>query len=409
MKTNNSGILAFLLALIGIAAAGLSFMYIAKPNYEAVQTIKNENMQLQARLADLNQKQANREQYIADTEAFNLEYDGLLNQFPADMNQEITIMFLQGIKDSNDFDVTALALSPKEQYYTLGLGGGDASIEGAADTAEGTTEAATTEVAATESTDTTLAEGSVTESSTNYNCYRAVFPISYEGSYDSLKDVLNYVAGYSDRMTINTLDIKYDSTNDVYTGDMELYCYSVEGEDRPERTVNLDNVETGVDNIFDSGATGSSGKSDALNKYNENDGAAIESNYDFYAMLNPATSDVSAKVVGQNGAGKDASVISNSDDSVSTLSFEFYEKDGKNYCKYTLDNSKSYEAEVTSAEDVKILLQSSARKNSDDKVGIRVTINNTTTLPIYVKVSGDDSVSPRISVASTSGAVKVYK
>lgn len=397
---------ALLLGLIGIALAVFSFFYIAKPNYEKVQTIKSENEQLKMRLAELNQKQANREQYIADTEMYNQKYDEMLARFPADMNQEITIMFLQGIKDSNDFDISTLALGQKEQFYTLGLNGSDAGLEDGT-AAGGTTETTTTEAATTEAG--TLAEGSVA-SEENLNCYRAVFPISYTGSYESLKNVLNYIAAYSDRMTINTLDISYDSEEDEYAGNLNLYCYSVEGAERPERSIDLENVKIGVDNIFDSDSVGtSSGESSSLNKYNENDGAAIVNNYDFYALLNPATSDVSAKVVGQNGTGKEASVISNSDDSVSTLSFEFYEKDGKNYCKYTLDNSTSYEAEVTSAEDVKILLQSSARKNDDDKVGIRVTVNNTTSLPVYVKVSDEDSVSPRVNIASTSGSVKVYK
>ena len=210
-------------------------------------------------------------------------------------------------------------------------------------------------------------------------------------------------------MTINSIDIAYDETNDVYTGNMELYCYAVKGEDRPERSVELNEIQTGVDNLFNTGYVEGAADTEGLNAYDENEGSAIETNYDFYAMLNPATSDVSAKVVGQNGSGKDATVISDSSEGVSVLTYDFYENAGKVYCKYTLDNKKSYEAEVTSAEDVKVLLKSSAKKDSDDKVGVRVTINNTTSLPVYVKVSGDDSVSPRVTIAGTSGSVKVYK
>ena len=58
---------------------------------------------------------------------------------------------------------------------------------------------------------------------------------------------------------------------------------------------------------------------------------------------------------------------------------------------------------------MKLLLQSSARKDGDDKVGIRVTINNTTKLPVYVKVTGDDATSARVEIASKTGSVKVYK
>lgn len=413
---------ALLLGLVGVAAVVLVFMYVAKPNYEQVQTINTEITQLQARLAELNQKQANREQYIADTEKYNSDFNDLLDAFPADMNQEITIMFLDGIKTDNDFALQSLEMGQKEQFYTLGQGGGDASLgttgsdtttsTEAASTEAGATTAATTEAASTTeaATGDTLTEDTITGDDATYKCFRAAFPIDFYGSYDSLKDVINYVAGYQDRMTINTLEVDFDAENNVYTGALDLYCYSIESSERPERQIDLNEVEIGVDNIFDTDVqAGGSDSDSSLNKYNENDGAALENNYDFYAMLNSATSDVSAKIVGQNGMGKEASIISNADNSVSTLTFDFYEKDGKNYCKYTLDDSTSYEAEVTSAEDIKVLLQSSARKNDDDEVGIRVTIRNTTSLPVYVKVSGDDSVSPRVDIASKSGSVKVYK
>ncbi len=413
---------ALLLGLVGVAAVVLVFMYVAKPNYEQVQTINTEITQLQARLAELNQKQANREQYIADTEKYNSDFNDLLDAFPADMNQEITIMFLDGIKTDNDFALQSLEMGQKEQFYTLGQGGGDASLgttgsdtttsTEAASTEAGATTAATTEAASTTeaATGDTLTEDTITGDDATYKCFRAAFPIDFYGSYDSLKDVINYVAGYQDRMTINTLEVDFDAENNVYTGALDLYCYSIESSERPERQIDLNEVEIGVDNIFDTDVqVGGSDSDSSLNKYNENDGAALENNYDFYAMLNSATSDVSAKIVGQNGMGKEASIISNADNSVSTLTFDFYEKDGKNYCKYTLDDSTSYEAEVTSAEDIKVLLQSSARKNDDDEVGIRVTIRNTTSLPVYVKVSGDDSVSPRVDIASRSGSVKVYK
>lgn len=421
MKLKDSEKMA-LLILVGVAAVVLVFMYVAKPNYEEVQTINTEITQLQARLAELNQKQANREQYIADTEKYNSDFEDLLDAFPADMNQEITIMFLDGIKTDNDFALQALEMGQKEQFYTLGQGGGDASLattgtDTTASTEAASTEAGATTAATTEATTTTeaatgdaLTEDTIAGDDAAYKCFRAAFPIDFYGSYDSLKDVMNYVAGYQDRMTINTLEVKFDGENNVYTGALDLYCYSIESSERPERQIDLNEVEIGVDNIFDTDVqVGGSDSDNSLNKYDENDGAALENNYDFYAMLNSATSDVSAKIVGQNGTGKEASVISNADNSVSTLTFDFYEKDGKNYCKYTLDDSTSYEAEVTSAEDIKVLLQSSARKNDDDEVGIRVTIRNTTSLPVYVKVSGDDSVSPRVDIASKSGSVKVYK
>ncbi len=408
---------SILMVIAGLAIAILGFMYGIKPQYDEMQTIKAECVQLQDRLTLLQQKEAKREEYLAGTEKCEEAFQEKLDAFAPDLNQEVTVMFLEGIKDDNEFDIFSLELGEPELFYTLGLGGGDAALTDGATAADATTEVATTEVATTETATTqVVAEGTTelteggTEDESGYNCYRAAFPIEYSGSYESLKDVVTYVNEFENRMTIDSIEIAYEADADVYAGNLNLMLYSIQSPDRAETSMDLNEVEIGSDNIFQGTAgSGSSGAASGLTKYDENDGAAIESSYDFYAMLNPASSDVSAKVVGQNGAGKEASVISNSDNDVTTLSFEFYEKDGKNYCKYTLGDSVSYEAEVTSAEDIKLLLQSSARKNDDDEVGIKVTIKNSTKLPVYVKVSGDDSVSPRVNIASKSGSVKVYK
>ena len=399
LKDSEKGLLLGLAGALVCVGCG---MYVAKPSFEEAKRLETECIQLQERLADLQRKQAKKDEYVQGIQDYTEAFEEIVNHFPADLNQEITIMFLQGIKDDNEFGIAGLEMGEKELFYTLGDSIADATVT---DTASTTTEASTTQTSSA-STDLVV-EGEATEDD-SYQCYRASFPMTYYGSYKSLKHVIDYIDQYTDRMTVNSLDVTYDAENDEYNGSIEMKCYAIEGKDRAPRELEMNEVEIGVDNIF-TGAGDSNSKANKLTKYDDQDGAEIESNYDFYAMLNAASSDVSAKVVGQNGTGKEASVISNSDNEVSTLTYEVYEKDGKNYCKYTLDNSTSYEAEITSAEDVKLLIQSSARKNDDDKAGIRVTIRNTTDLPVYVKVSGDDSVSPRVNIVSKTGSVKVYK
>ncbi len=414
MKSLTNSQKALILGLIGVVAAVLGIMYVAMPNYSSTQSIKSENATLQNRLTELQGKQAKRDQYLAETEEYEGKFNEILDAFPNDLNQEISIMFVQGIKEDYDFTVNSLGLGEKEQFYTLGQGGADTALaDGSTDgtTTEATTEAsteATTEAAATDTAESSENGASDLTDTSGYLCYRAAFPISYEGTYSAVKDIVSYVDNNADRMVVDSIDIAYDAESDLYTGSMNLMCYAIESQDRPERAITLDEVETGVENVFTGDGASSSGSDESLNKYDENDGAAIVSSYDFYAMINAADSDVSAKVVGQNGAGKDASVVSNSDNSVSALSFNFYEKDGKNYCDYDLDGTK-YTAEVTSAEDIKLLLQSSAKKNEDDKSGVRVTINNTSSLPVYVKIADDDAASGRVNIASKSGSVKVYK
>ena len=51
---------ALLLGIVGVAIAVLAIIYVAKPNIDTMNSVKAENEQLQARLNELNQKQANR-------------------------------------------------------------------------------------------------------------------------------------------------------------------------------------------------------------------------------------------------------------------------------------------------------------------------------------------------------------
>ncbi|MDO5156094.1 MAG: hypothetical protein Q4D51_09010 [Eubacteriales bacterium] len=379
---------SLLIGLLGAIILVFSIMYIAKPNIEEKKQVEVQCQELQARLDYLLEKEAHRDEYLAGIETYKEKFNAVMSAFAPDLNQEVSIMFLQGIRDEYDYDIDNVGLGQKEHFYTLGMGGDQLS--------DGTI-----------STDGELTEEVTQSTDSQYECYSAEFPIAYVGSYNDLKDVVSYVDNFAQRMVIDSVDIVYNAENDEYSGNMNLVCYSIEGPDRPETQMTLDDVEIGVDNLF-IGGSGSSSSASGLKKYDDNEGAEIVNNYDFYTMLNAASSDVSAKVVGQNGAGKEASVISNSDNAVSVINYDFYEQDGKNYCKYTLDNSTSYEAEVTSAEDIKLLIQSSARKDDNDKVSARITIRNTTTLPVYVKVNGDDAVSPRVNIISKTGAVKVY-
>lgn len=411
MKLTDSNKIAIAL-LVGIGVCLLLGLYVVKPNIEDRQLLEADCDQLQIRLNELQEKQANREFYETGIVENEEKYQEILNSFPADLNQEISIMFLENIKDTNEFNIESLGLDEKVPFYTLGSNGADANLAATGtDSTTGTTEQATTETATTEAaasdTQTALVEDGALEDEDALVCYSAAFPITYYGSYKSLKDVVSYIDSYSDRMTVDTLEISYDGEN-KYSGSLDLTCYSIEGASRPERSIDLEQVEIGVDNIFIGGNATSGSATSTLNKYDENDGSAIETNYDFYAMLNPATSDVSAKVVGQNGTGKENTVLSASDNSLSSIVYDIYTVDGKNYCKYTVDNDQSYEAEITSADDMKLLIQSSERKNDDDKVAVQIQINNATSLPVYIKVTGDDAVNPRVRITKT-GLVKVYQ
>lgn len=397
MSASNKNMILVLLGIIILVAA---YFLGVSPMLNEKKTIENQNAQLQSRLTELQQKISRQAEYEAGIDTYNKQFDEKLTLFPATLDQEYSIEFVEGMRQAFDWTATVLTMGAPEQFYILGASQAAeaASAEGvAADTTDASADAAAADTNAS-------AEPVITEDT--LVCYRAEFPINYEGSYEGLKQILHYVADYRYRMTVDTTNINYDSAADLYSGDIVLTSYAISGQDRTDAPLSID-VETGLPNIFTgNGSGGTAGGTSGLTKYDADDGAAIATDYDFYVMLNPADSDVSAKVVGQDG--KDASKVTSTANEEETLKLDFHEKDGKNYVTYTL-GANSYEAEITSSDDATVYVTSSARKGDDDKSAVNVTISNTMSIPVYIKVSGDDAAAPRFNVTSKSGQVKVYK
>lgn len=225
-----------LLFLLGVVILFVPIRYVAMNNFEDRKSIISEKDKQQVYYNDLKSKDVNRDQYIKDTENYKKEYQAILDEFPSELYQENTIMYLQGIKDEYKFDFPSVTMGEEQLFYTLGTGAvGDATLGDGAATD-------------TTAADTTAVDGSVA-SGDNYNCYSANFPVTYSGSYKDLKDVIDYIQGGDFRMTVDSISIAFDEESGKYTGDMSFTSYAVNGGDRTTDQVDV-NVQNGKDNIF---------------------------------------------------------------------------------------------------------------------------------------------------------------
>ncbi len=222
-----------LLFILGVAILIIPIRYIAIDNFNDRKDIVAETDERTVYYNDLKAKDNNRQQYIDDTATYEAEYEAILAEFPSELYQENTIMYLQGIKDEYEFTFPTVTMSEETLFYTLGTGAaGDVTLE---DT----------------STETTDEDGTVTSSGNTYNCYSASFPVTYEGDYDDIKSVIEYIETGDYRMTVDSIDISFDEGTGLYTGSMVFSSYAVYGEERVTDQVDV-NVQTGKDNIFGS-------------------------------------------------------------------------------------------------------------------------------------------------------------
>ena len=370
MSKSNIKILLFLAA---VAMLGLTYMYVFKPNLEDVDTIQAEVDTLQARYDDLKSKEAKRDFYVEETERMDGLFAERLAYFPATLDQEVSVMFIKGLtKDEGNlqFDVKSVGLGQPEVFYSM-------SAAAASTTGE-------------ETTDAPVADG--------YQCMTAAFPLQYEGSYEGLKDFMDYIMAYKYRMNISSINIAYDSTSDKYSGAVALNAYCVVGGGREGDKVDVD-IDNGVDNIF----LGGDGASSVTTSGHDTDnGASIKDNHDILIGLNNANGDSSEGIIVSAGSNKATST----ENSVEKLEVKIAEEDGKNQVSVALGDD-SYSFELTDKE-LTIYVESSKRVDSDDKNGIKLNVVNDTDVAVFVKVADDDSSAPRFALGSKTGTVKVY-
>ena len=173
---------------------------------------------------------------------------------------------LQDIQDHADFQVTEVSFLLNNQ-----IGAADASAQqsaSASDASGTSSDAAQDSSASSESTenqDSTEDASGSTESQSSADtalesapqgCYAAV-TISYDASYDGLKNMIAYVNDYQDRMTIAQSSSEFDKETGRLTGNMTLNMYYIKNTGKNYVVPDFGSMSKGVGDIF-GGATGSS-------------------------------------------------------------------------------------------------------------------------------------------------------
>lgn len=359
--------LKLILFLLSVVMVGGVYMYVYKPNSEDTAAIESECDTLETRLADLKAKEANRAQYEADIVTYTEKVDEIVSYFPATLDQEISVMFIKGVEEVHDgeFEVASVGLGQPNQFYTLG---GNVNPE--------------------------------TGVATGYTCYSSSMPITYSGTYDGIQEFIEYIMNYKYRMNISTVSIAYDVENDKASGTINLHAYCVSGEGREADEVNVD-VPNGVDNLF---IGGEGAATQTSYPYDEDNGASIATNNNVKILLNNAANDTADGII--VSAGGEDTYVTSGENKVVAVNLAIEEQDDKIMMTYSIGD-KSYSTEVTT-EDITIYVKSSDRVDSDDKNGVKLNVENTTDLNVFIKVADDDATSPRFTVGRKLGTVVVY-
>ncbi|NLZ82852.1 MAG: hypothetical protein GX915_04215 [Clostridiales bacterium] len=224
--------LIFLLAIMIILIVSYHFGFVRLN--DKTDALYSENIELNTKLADLQEKAANKKSYIEETEQMTEEIDTMLTHLASSMNQEKSTMYITELEEYAKMNVSAITFGDITEVYSSSKAAN--SEEGGSETEENGTQAEQSEDASKEQA--------------KYKGYKSNITINYQTNYAGLKSAIDHINQYKEKMRIQSLTAAFDNTTGNLTGTISIDIFALIGEGRTAEPVDIYGVNIGSDNIF---------------------------------------------------------------------------------------------------------------------------------------------------------------
>ena len=233
LKKSDVNILIMLLGIL-IPVAIYFFVYTSFTEKTAAMNADNETLQTEVDyLQDLAD---HKQQYIDDTAAMQIQIDEIKSRFPAEYKPEDDIMYIIGVENDYGAEIPTIAM-------------GTSSMIEVAATAEETAEAPAEGAEATDD-----AAGDTVDATTPaISLYQTPISVSMQSSYRSLKDIVTYINTDTDRKSIDSLSVVFDTETGLLASTMAFNAYSLTGTEKEYAAPQVSGVFYGTSDIFNTG------------------------------------------------------------------------------------------------------------------------------------------------------------
>lgn len=399
-----------LLIIMGIIAViALPIFLIIMPLNDKITATKTEIATLQERYDYLSKLFGQISMFRQGTQDYKEDIAEIVYKFPADIQQENTIMFLVETERNLPIALYQVAFSATD---TRPIG----TLTSDLSTAIETTESLGQEYTGVHTTET----------------------IGYRVPYEDFKTFINYIEQWEDRLTFSNLTATYSLESNEVAGSFTINQYAIRnaGFVLEEAETNVDN---GTHNIFsaddelwddwmdeeESSMNQGEVQDDETDEVKEpedkkepeedkkepekednNTPSASAKGYDVYFMLNQPQSEADAMIVGYTNDVKNKDTIKSDKNRSRLARFTFTEEDGKIYVTYKL-SYKTETHEITPGTDIVLNIYSCNRASGVDKIESSVAIVNETKKTVQVNIINDDTKNPRIDIREKTGKVVI--
>ncbi|MCI5959453.1 MAG: hypothetical protein MRZ47_07245 [Lachnospiraceae bacterium] len=236
MKLKKSDV-NILIMLVGILIPVAIYFFVYTSFTEKTATMNADNETLQTEVDYLQDLADHKQQYIDDTAAMQIQIDEIKSRFPAEYKPEDDIMYIIGVENDYGAEIPTIAMGTSSMIEVAAAA--EETAEAPAEGAE-----ATTDDAAGDTVDTTTPAISL---------YQTPISVSMQSSYRSLKDIVTYINTDTDRKSIDSLSVVFDTETGLLASTMAFNAYSLTGTEKEYAAPQVSGVFYGTSDIFNTG------------------------------------------------------------------------------------------------------------------------------------------------------------
>ena len=255
-----------LLMLLGIVVFVLGYFLVFQPQMAKAEEIEAQNVPLREKLNQLVEIEENQDYYISETNKYNQHVTDYTNMFPSDVKEEDAVLLGKGMEDKLGMWIFKMDFADQEFVASLDTSGLNNGSEGDDSTlSEQANQPTKDQINEIEGTDGTETDTSAAPDSLDLNSvalYRVKNTMEFNGTYQELKDLVDYLAADASRLTIDSVDIDFSASTGDLGGTVVVNMYSMTGTGRTYTTPDISSVVLGNHNLFGTLTTSSKKNSD---------------------------------------------------------------------------------------------------------------------------------------------------
>ena len=241
-----------LLIFLGIAVFALGYLLVFHPQMDKAEALRAENVPLREKLNELKEIEENKDFYVSETAKYNDQVNAYLAMFPVDVKEEDAILLGKRMEDKLGISAAGMDFSDMQLVASMDGSASYSSQDDQQTLSEQANEPTQDQINQIEGIMDQSESGrtDIDVSSEDVSLYRMQNTITFNCTYDELKNIVDFLASEKTRMTIDSVNVTFSSSTGELGGTIVVDMYAMTGTGQEYTESNTSPVKSGNKNLF---------------------------------------------------------------------------------------------------------------------------------------------------------------